>query len=101
MPATVSKESILAGVGRQRLHHTARAVAAGLRERAILIEDLDEMIRTRRAGIVNGHDLIEMRGRIGGKRKGRLRRYAVSAPAHVRNDDLVADTVHPGEGSRA
>ena len=42
-------EDLLAGLGGQRLHDAAHAVAAGLRHRAVGIEDLDVVGGARRA----------------------------------------------------
>ncbi len=62
MPATVWKvKRLLAGLGGQRLHDAARAVAAGLRHRAVGIEDLDLGVGAGGLRIVDRHDLVELR----------------------------------------
>ena len=78
--------------------HAAHAVAAGLRPAAVGIDDLDIVLRARRPRVVNRHDLVEMRRRVGRQRQRRRRRAAARAAAHVGDDDLVADPVHAGEG---
>ena len=52
-------EALPALLGGQRLHHAAHAVAAGLRRRAVGIDDLDIVGCAGRARIMDGHDLVE------------------------------------------
>ena len=81
MPATVWKvKSLLPGFGGQRLHHAAHAVAAGLRLRAVGVDDVDIGIGTGRAGIVDRHDLVEAGRRIGVQRNRGLRVTRSSRP---------------------
>ncbi|MNX77877.1 hypothetical protein D3C86_1094390 [compost metagenome] len=87
-------EASLARFGRQRLHHAARAIAAGLRLRAVAIENIDEGIRAANTRIVDRHDLVELCGSIGVQRNRRLRRDHIFTAAHVDNEDLVAKPVH-------
>ena len=94
-------EQLAAGLGRQRLHDAAHAVAAGLRHRAVGVDDLDVVLGARRPAIVDRHDLVELRRRIGGERHRRGRRDAIRAAAHVGDDDVVAEPVHLGEGGCA
>src|SRR5690606_38777298 len=92
-------KNLLVGLGGQRRDDAAGAVAAGLRQRAVRIYDLDIKICACETRIVDRHDLIEMRGRIGGKRNRGVRRNAIHATTHIGNNDLVADAVHLGKGS--
>src|SRR5689334_291767 len=52
------------------------------------------MRRARRAWIMDGHDLIELRRGIGIERNRRGRRHTIGAAAHVDDDDLVAEAIH-------
>ncbi|ENN89652.1 hypothetical protein RHSP_37059 [Rhizobium freirei PRF 81] len=93
-------ENLLAGFGRQRLHDAARAIAAGLRLRAIAVQNVDPGIGALHLGIVDRHDLVELGGRIDVERNRRRRRHHILAAAHVDNQDLVAKPVHPREFDR-
>ena len=88
---------LLARLRRQRLHHAARAVAAGLRLAAVAVDDLDIGVGVRRLRLVDRHDLVEQRRRVARQRPRRLRPDSVRAPAHVGDKDHVAEPVHPGE----
>src|SRR5690606_39368266 len=91
-------ETLIPRYGRKRLDAATHAVATGLGGRAVGIEDGDEVLRSSRARVVDRHDLVEPRRRIGVERDRCLGRHAIGATAHVGNDDLVAEAVHPGKG---
>lgn len=96
--AGLESKGVPAGLGGERLHHTARAVAASLCLRAVAIDDRYVIVRAGRTRIVDRHDLIEGCFAIACQTDGCGGGDAIRAPAHIGNDDLVAEPVHPGEG---
>ncbi|MNL47200.1 hypothetical protein D3C87_1699730 [compost metagenome] len=93
----VEEKGLLAGFGGERLDDAAGAVAAGLRHRAVGIDDVDPGVGAGGLRIVDRHDLVEGGGRIGVERDRCLRRHAVAAAAHVDDQDLVSKPVHSGK----
>jgi hypothetical protein len=91
-------EDLLAGFGRQRLHDAARAVATGLRLRAVGIEDVDEGVGALGLRIVDGHDLVELGLRMRIQRDRSFRRHLVLAAAHVDDQDLLPSGEKVPEG---
>lgn len=87
-------ETLLPGLGAERLHHAAHPVAAGLGERAVGVDDFDIAEGAGSARVVDRHDLIEPRRRITAQRDCDGGRHPVGTAAHVGDDNLVAEPVH-------